>query len=280
MGIIYRGLFLAPDLFWRLILADHSFLLRFRETLSEIETNLTDGIAAFGPWITPIPSAVLVANATFKDLHWSAELGWVAAAIIESLGLTTVSTSLLLWEYNAGKRRTDPDAPFFLAASLVVVYLVSTIGLTVLLDIFPNLARYAPALFPILALVGAVNLALRSGHRRRLATIAQERADRKAERQTTHPKAVNFTEPLTSNVTSSTVNPDSTLVKARQARAVIQGNRMDNLLTLYLDNPTIGVTEAARTLNMSRQTVYTYLDQLQQSGRIHRNGHGIEVISK
>jgi Winged helix-turn-helix DNA-binding len=205
-------------------------------------------------------------------------LAWIAAAIIESLGLTTVSTSLLLWEYNADKRKTDPDAPFLLAASLVGVYLVSTIGLTVLLDIFPDLARYAPALFPILALVGAVNLALRSGHRRRLATIAHERADRKAERQANHPKAVNFTEPLTSNATSITVNTDSSLVKARQARAVIQGNRMDNLLTLYRDNPTIGVTDAARTLNMSRQTVYSYLDRLENDGRIRRNGHGVEII--
>lgn len=261
-------------------MADHSFLFRFRETLSEIETNLTDGIAAFGPWITPIPSAVLVANATVKDLHWSAELAWVAAAIIESLGLTTVSTSLLLWEYNADKRKTDPAAPFLLAASLVGVYLVSTIGLTVLLDIFPDLARYAPALFPILALVGAVNLALRSGHRRRLLSISQERAERKADRQANRPTTRDFSDLLGSNTTSTTVKPDKSLDKARQARKNIQDSRLDSLLTLYLDNPNMGVTEAARTLNISRQTVYTYLEQLQQSGRIHRNGHGIEVISK
>jgi hypothetical protein len=278
VGTIYRGLFVAPYLFRRLILADHSFLFRFRETLSEIEANLTDGIAAFGPWITPIPSAVLVANATVKDLHWGTELAWIAAAIIESLGLTTVSTSLLLWEYNADKRKTDPAAPFLLAASLVGVYLVSTIGLTVLLDIFPAMARYAPALFPILALVGAVNLALRSGHRRRLASIAQDRADRKAERQATRPNAGNLTDLLASNPTSITVNPDSSLVKARQARTIIQGNRMDNLLALFHDNPTIGVTDAARTLNMSRQTVYSYLDRLENDGRIRRNGHGVEII--
>ena len=259
-------------------MADHSFPFRFRETLSEIETNLTDGIAAFGPWITPIPSAVLVANATVKDLHWSVELAWVAAAIIESLGLTTVSTSLLLWEYNAAKRKTDPDAPFLLAASLVGVYLVSTIGLTVLLDIFPDLARYAPALFPILALVGAVNLALRSGHRRRLASIAQDRADRKAERQANRPTMGNLSDLLESKTPSNSVKTDNSLDKARLARKNIQGGRLDSLLTLYLDNPNMGVTEAARTLNMSRQTVYTYLEQLQATGRIHRNGNGVEVV--
>jgi hypothetical protein len=144
-------------------LAVFSFVNKVRDSFSEIENGLVDGIAAIGPWITPLPSAVLVANAVVKDLHWIPILGWVTAAIIESLGLTTVSTSLLLWDFNAGKRKTDPGAPFLLAASLVCVYLVSTIGLTVFLDIFPELGRYAPALFPMLALVGAVNLALRSG---------------------------------------------------------------------------------------------------------------------
>ena len=130
----------------------------------------------------------------------------------------------------------------------------------------------------VLALVGAVNLALRSGHRRRLAGIAQERADRKADRQTNRPTAGSPTDLLASNATSITVNPDSSLVKARQAKTAIQANRLDNLLTLYRVNPTIGVTNAARTLNMSRQTVYSYLERLETEGRIRRNGHGVEII--
>ncbi len=261
-------------------MAVFSFVNKVRDSISEIENGLVDGIAAIGPWITPLPSAVLVANAVVKDLHWIPALGWVTAAIIESLGLTTVSTSLLLWDYNVGKRKTDPGAPFLLAASLVGVYLFSTIGLTVFLDIFPELGRYAPALFPLLALVGAVNLALRSGHRRRLSGIAQDRAERKAERQSSH---LPFTQPgnlLMSNLTSSIVKTDTSLDKAQAARKANLTTRMDNLLTLYLDNPLMGATAAARTLNISRQTVYSYLEQLEATGRIHRNGKGIEVILK
>ncbi len=261
-------------------MADLSFLQRLRKNLSEVENNLTDGIAAIGPWITPLPSAALVANAVVQDLHWSQALGWITAAIIESLGLTTVSTSLQLWDYNAVKRKTDPNAPFILAASLVVIYLISTIGLTVLLHIFPEMMRFAPALFPFLALVGAVNLALRSGHRRRMESIAQDRADRKAERQTSRTSERNLTGPLMSNAPSNSVNLDGFLDRARQARKMIQANRLDNLLTLYRDNPSIGVTDAARALNISRQTVYTYLGQLEADGRINRNGKGIEVIPK
>ncbi len=161
----------------------------------------------------------------------------------------------------------------------MIVYLISTIGLTVFLDIIPALARYAPVIFPILALVGGFNLALRSGHRRRLASIAQERADRKAERQPNRPSTGSLTDILESKTASTTTYSDNSLVRARQARAVLQGNRMDNLLTLYRDNPKIGVTDAARTLNMSRQTVYSYLDRLESEGRVRRNGHGVEVIT-
>ncbi len=118
-------------------MAVFSFVNKVRDSISEIENGLVDGIAAIGPWITPLPSAVLVANAVVKDLHWIPALGWVTAAIIESLGLTTVSTSLLLWDYNVGKRKTDPGAPFLLAASLVGVYLFSTIGLTVFSGYLP-----------------------------------------------------------------------------------------------------------------------------------------------
>lgn len=261
-------------------MAVFSFVNKVRDSFSEIENGLVDGISAIGPWITPLPSAVLVANAVVKDLHWIPVLGWVTATIIESLGLTTVSTSLLLWDYNAGKRKTDPGAPFLLAASLVGVYLISTIGLTIFLDIFPELGRYAPALFPMLALVGAVNLALRSGHRRRLSGIAQDRAERKAERQYFRQPLEQSSNQMMSNLTSSIVKTDTFLDKAQAARKANLTTRMDSLLTLYLDNPLMGATEAARALNISRQTVYTYLDQLEASGKIHRNGKGIKVIFK
>ena len=261
-------------------MAVFSFVNKVRDSFSEIENGLVDGISAIGPWITPLPSAVLVANAVVKDLHWIPVLGWVTATIIESLGLTTVSTSLLLWDYNAAKRKTDPGAPFLLAASLVGVYLISTIGLTIFLDIFPELGRYAPALFPMLALVGAVNLALRSGHRRRLSGIAQDRAERKAERQYFRQPLEQSSNQMMSNLTSSIVKTDTFLDKAQAARKANLTTRMDSLLTLYLDNPLMGATEAARALNISRQTVYTYLDQLEASGKIHRNGKGIKVIFK
>jgi DNA-binding GntR family transcriptional regulator len=54
---------------------------------------------------------------------------------------------------------------------------------------------------------------------------------------------------------------------------------MDALLAFYRDHPGAGPTEAAQAVNVSRQTVYTYLAELEAGGRISRNnGSGVEVV--
>ena len=110
-------------------------------------------------------------------------MGIVAAIIVESLGLATTTTALELREYNAGKRKSDPRAPFALAAVLVGVYLVVAVGLTVALDIVPTLAVYSPAIFPALSLCGVTTLAIRGDHKRRVESIRADKARRRANRK-------------------------------------------------------------------------------------------------
>jgi DNA-binding GntR family transcriptional regulator len=52
-------------------------------------------------------------------------------------------------------------------------------------------------------------------------------------------------------------------------------------LTFYASSPDAGPTEAGRAIGVSRQTVYTYLAELEAAGRIARNdGSGIEVVGR
>jgi cobalamin biosynthesis protein CobD/CbiB len=221
------------------------------------EINLTDIIAGLAPWLAPIPTAWLVGAATVKHLAWPVPVAIVAAAIVESLGLAATNTALELREYNQSKRKIDPPAPAWLAAGLVGGYIAIAILLTVALDVVPSQARYAPAIWPALSLTGAVILALRADHRRRLAAIAQDKAERKAARQVV-----------------STVKRKVSTVKERQVSSV----KVDSLLDAYLDNPALTPTQAAQALGVSRQTVYNYLEQLERAGTIRRNGHGVEVL--
>lgn len=54
--------------------------------------------------------------------------------------------------------------------------------------------------------------------------------------------------------------------------------RMDALVGFYQDNPTAGPSDAARSLGVSRQTVYTYLEELQRTGRLARDDGHVQVL--
>lgn len=251
--------------------------------LETIEGVAVDLVAKVAPWCAPIPTAYLVGRATVLHLGWPGWVGFVAAIIVETLGLASTSTALELYQYNQDRRKSDPGAPFVLAAALVLAYFMVATGLTVALDIFPGLAVYSPAIFPALSLTGVTVLALRSDQRRRLAGIAQDRAERREARQV-HKETAQFTRPtgaqggaqfVRQNAQGSAqINAIDAINATRQAR---RDALLDALLDAYSSNPELGATEAARLLGVHRNTIYNYTDELMGAGRLSRNGHGWEV---
>ncbi|MCP5019742.1 MAG: hypothetical protein GY938_31315, partial [Ketobacter sp.] len=147
--------------------------------LNNVEQSAVDVIAVFAPWLGPIPSAYLVGVAVYEHLQWHWLVALIAAIAVESIGVVSVVVALRLHEWNATRRKIDPAAPFTLSLITVIVYFIITIGLTVLLDVFPELAIYAPAIFPLLAAVGAVNIAVKNGQQRREDVRAQPKKQRK-----------------------------------------------------------------------------------------------------
>ena len=171
--------------------------------LDKLETQAVDFVARFSPWLAPLPTAYLTATATVEHLAWPQAVGIIAGVIVEALGLSSVSTALKLREYNAtrrkipddweptdknGRRKTyrgivDPPAPFKLTIITAVVYFGAVTFLTVALDTAPNLATYAPLVFPVMSLAGAIVLAVRADHKRRLDAIVEADSKRKDKRQ-------------------------------------------------------------------------------------------------
>ena len=137
------------------------------EILDSLEDTAIDVISVFGPWLGPVPSAYLVWRAVQLHLQWHWSVAVAAAIAVESIGVVSVVQALRLHEWNETRRKSDPTAPFGLAVTLVAFYFIITIGITVLLDVVPSLAYIAPAVFPLLAAVGAVNIAVKNGQRRR-----------------------------------------------------------------------------------------------------------------
>jgi hypothetical protein len=85
--------------------------------------------------------------------------------------------------------------------------------------------------------------------------------------------------PDVSNQLSNTAELDTSIVTIGQARGVKIDNdaqakaaALDILVGHLSSNPDATVTELARLIGRSRQTVYNYLDELEAAGKLHRNG--------
>ena len=113
--------------------------------------------ARIAPWLAPIPTAYLIGSATEEHLDWPWPIAGAAAVAVELLGISITTTALELWQHNQTKRKSDPTAPTWLSAILVGVYLVVAVTLTVMLDVIPDLKKWAPAIFPMLSLTGVGN---------------------------------------------------------------------------------------------------------------------------
>ena len=54
---------------------------------------------------------------------------------------------------------------------------------------------------------------------------------------------------------------------------------MSDLVHFYAENPNATMVEAGEVVGIARQTVSIYLSELEQAGRISRNGDGVEVLT-
>jgi hypothetical protein len=247
--------------------------------MENLEKNAIKVVARLSPWLAPLPSAYFVARSAMVHLALPLSVALIVAAIIETLGLATVHTALWAHDWNTHKRKTDPSAPLGLAIALGGVYVAATLGLLIFLEVWPFLAVYAPAVFPALAVVGALNLAMISRQEQREAAVRAEKAERKAARQMSRQAASQAALAQPSGKASKTAVLNASLDAARQTRKARRDARLDALLAYYASTPNAGPTEAGRAIGVSRQTVYTYLAELEAAGRINRdNGQGVEVL--
>lgn len=153
--------------------------------LRAVESILIDLIAATAPWLAPIFPAYMVWYALTHRLNIPVP-GWVAmvgALVIEFLGLSAISTTLMLWTYNdrrresadlsRAKKRRRPrkmhgEAPVWLAAGSGAFYLVVVLVVNVVMDTSGIEERIAKAMLSSLSIIAGLILAVRAQHARRL----------------------------------------------------------------------------------------------------------------
>jgi len=201
-----------------------------------------------GPWLAPVGTVFAVQRAVKAHFEFPDLVAWPVALVIEVLGIGTIYLMLIMddWNRRRSAKSIDPKARSGLARLLVLFYIVTTMTLVILLDVMPELNRWALAVLPLVSVVAYFALSLFAEHEYMEQTKEQVKIEQRERR------------------------------KAAQVSKM--DTRLDGLLTLYVDNPHLTPTEAAARLGCTRQTVYNRLEVLESQGRIKRNGKGVEVL--
>lgn len=138
-------------------------------------------LARTAPYLAPLPSAWFIGRSIYLHLlhDWplpipplvNITVATIAGISIEVLAIVSVHNGLALFRWNDQPRVRSSGwerAPFWLAAVCLVLYMVAAALLLIVLEAIPWLSRYAPIMFPLLGLVGALNLGILDQHLSRL----------------------------------------------------------------------------------------------------------------
>lgn len=231
--------------------------------MAALEAIFVSIIGRVAVWFTPLPSAVLVARSATRVFELGGLWPWVMAGVIELVGLVTSNLWLTAKEWNRNKNKSDPKANEVLAFGLMVSYFITT-GLLLLAFEIPHVAQtgsivgLTALLFPVLSAVGIISLNERILHnRRQTEKISKKRAN-----------------VMLGNTKANTT--PNTLHLARKAK---RDERLNNLVHFYSENPNATMVQAGEAVGVARQTVSIYLSELEQAGRVSRNGDGVEVLN-
>lgn len=158
------------------------FLKGWRELTRALEGTLVDNLAATTPWLAPVIPAYLAYRNMVDVLGFASWVALVGALTVEFLGLATVSTVFMLWDYNsqAGEGRRAPVMAALLTAG---GYIVIVLTVNVLLDESGVVDKVAQGLLSLLSVVAAVTLAVRAGHARRVLEAEEVREREREERE-------------------------------------------------------------------------------------------------
>jgi len=210
------------------------------------EKRIVNIIVAVSPWLAPVIPASMAYTNMVSKLGFPAWVALVGAAVIECLGISTISTALDIWTHNKRYKDAVKKAPILIPVFAFVFYSVLVLTVNVIMEIEQAGSQIiARALLSLMTVPAAMILAARKG----LADIQQELAnDRQARKM----------------ARQADCKPLADHASALDTRG--------KLLRYYASNPQGAQGDAAIACGVSRSRVGQLLKQLETDGVISRNG--------
>lgn len=230
--------------------------------MAAIELVLIAIVGRLATWAAPLPAAYLVGRSAAVTFDLDGNWPWIMAGIIELIGLVTSSLWITAREWNANKRKTDPDANERLAVGLMAVYFITTFALllSVELPIYldtGHIEGLTALLFPCLSAVALLALNERAAQSKRQGDYDAQKAT--GGRQKSGRKAA--------------ILPAKNSGQRADFTGLIGGKTRDKARTILAERPGISGSELGRLLGKSERTGRNLKTELLPplSGN---NGHG------
>lgn len=157
------------------------FLKNVQIFVQSVESLLIDTVSAVIPWAAPLLPAHLIYRHLTELMAFPVWIALASAAVVELLGLATVNTCFNFWYFNQSQPKLK--APLILAAFVALFYLFVVLTVNTMLDRDPFIFKLAKGLLSSLSIAGALVIALRASHNKRLAQLEADKTIRKVERQ-------------------------------------------------------------------------------------------------
>jgi hypothetical protein len=150
------------------------------------EASLVNLIAALAPWLAPLAPAGMTYANTREQLGFSPFLAWSTAIVVESIGITIVSTWVAFGAHNRKYKGRENRVSVAVPVISFVLYLVTVVVVNVLMEIPDAENGYtiaARACLTLLTVPAALLLSVRQQHTELLLNLQKRREERSDEVQ-------------------------------------------------------------------------------------------------
>lgn len=169
---------------------------KINDAIRNTEGSAVNALSAIAPWGAPLAPAYMAYHGMVDKLAFDPTIALILAAVIEILGLATVSTTLQFWQHNRRYSTEDKRQPVNLAGGMFLFYLAVILTTNVLLE-WPRQGEYNPiiarGLLSLLSVPAAITMAVRTQYAEMRRGIEEEKAKRKQARQTSKSQRQNAT---------------------------------------------------------------------------------------
>jgi len=251
------------------------------------------------PYMAPAPTAYVIYHKLTEGLEWEWWIALISAAVIELIGFRSIGLAVDMYQFNrtvnAVEKQAKMRAPLKQGITIVVVYALAVLSLTIMLEIMPELSLWTPVAFLVIGLTGGWLAALsndfdelaqtradaREKVRKQLEEARASKKQAKQDKQASSDKLQVQGEQLAqvAPASSDKLHPQGAS-KADKLRK--QGSKQplqdEALLAYWSSKPQASDQQVADRFGRSRQAIQQRREKLIASGAIRMSEQGVEIV--